>query len=63
MIDECSIELSFCPSLKVYREVILLTCAVFPTAAPKVAVGNCAAIVAVVDTASTTLVTTVASDT
>ena len=34
---------------------MLLTCAVFPTAAPKVAVGNCAAVVAVVDTASTTL--------
>ena len=48
-------KLSFCPSLKLYRDVMLLTCAVFPTAAPKVAVGNCAAVVAVVDTASITL--------
>ena len=42
---------------------MLLTCAVFPTAAPKVAVGNCAAVVAVVDTASTTLVTAIPSAT
>ena len=39
--------------------MILLGCAVFPTAAANVALGNCAVAVAVVESASITLVTAI----
>ena len=47
-------KLSFCPSLKLYRDVMLLTCAVFPTASKTVAL-NWDAVVATVVLASITL--------